>query len=504
MTEIRVVPGNIVEAQVDGIVVNLFEGVTRPGGATGAVDRALGGEISRLIDKGYFKGKLNETFLIPTSGRIPADHVLVVGLGKSSEFDLDRVRQVSATAAKTLRRVGCKRIATIVHGAGIGGLDPAEAARALAEGTFMGLYRFDKYLTSREENTAGDLEEVLVVEFDAAKIPVLTEGVERGRIVAEAVNFARDLVNEPANVLTPTEMANRAREMAARYGLEFEVLDREQMESLGMGAFLAVAAGSAQPPKLIVLKYWGTDRSEPPIAFIGKGITFDTGGISIKPAQGMEEMKTDMSGAAAVLGAMQAVARLKPKINVIGLAGCTENMPSGTATRPGDIVRAMNGTTIEIINTDAEGRLVLADCVCYARKLGARAIVDLATLTGACVVALGKVASGAFTTSPEFLSKVRAAADAAGEKIWELPLFEEYRQQLKSDCADIKNVGGREAGAITAAYFIRTFAEDTPWVHLDIAGTARADKEQPYIPKGGTGVGVRTLVELVLREAGQS
>jgi leucyl aminopeptidase len=298
-------------------------------------------------------------------------------------------------------------------------------------------------------------------------------------------------------------MANRARETAARYGLEFEVLDREQMESLGMGAFLAVAAGSAQPPKLIVLKYWGTDRSEPPIAFIGKGITFDTGGISIKPAQGMEEMKTDMSGAAAVLGAMQAVARLKPKINVIGLAGCTENMPSGTATRPGDIVRAMNGTTIEIINTDAEGRLVLADCVCYARKLGARAIVDLATLTGACVVALGKVASGAFTTSPEFLSKVRAAADAAGEKIWELPLFEEYRQQLKSDCADIKNVGGREAGAITAAYFIRTFAEDTPWVHLDIAGTARADKEQPYIPKGGTGVGVRTLVELVLREAGQ-
>ncbi len=504
MAEIKVVVGNIVEAQVDGIVVNLFEGVTRPGGATGAVDRALGGEISRLIDKGYFKGKLNETFIIPTFGRIPADHVLVVGLGKASEFNLDRVRQVSATAAKALRRVGCKKIATIVHGAGIGGLEPAAAARALAEGTLMGLYRFDKYLTRPEDTDTGRLDEVLVVEFDAAKVPTLAEGVEQGRIIAEAVNFTRDLVNEPANVLTPTEMANRAREMAARYGLECEVLDREQLESLGMGAFLAVAAGSAQPPKLIVLKYWGADRSEAPIAFIGKGITFDTGGISIKPAQGMEEMKTDMSGAAAVLGAMQAVARLKPRVNVIGLAGCTENMPSGTATRPGDIVRAMNGTTIEIINTDAEGRLVLADCVCYARKLGARAIVDLATLTGACVVALGKVASGAFASNPELLGKVKAAAEAAGEKVWELPLFEEYRQQLKSDCADIKNVGGREAGAITAAYFIRVFAEDTPWVHLDIAGTARADKDQPYIPKGGTGVGVRTLVELALREAGRS
>lgn len=503
MTTVRVVAGNIAEAQVDGLVVNLFEGVTRPGGATGAVDRALGGEVSRLIAKGYIKGKLNETFVIPTFGRIPADNVLVVGLGKSSEFDLDRVRQVSATAAKTLRKAGCQKIATIVHGAGIGGLDPAAAAQALTEGTLLGLYRFDKYLTNREEN-GGRLEEVQVVEFDATKVPALTEGVERGRIIAEAVNFARDLVNEPANVLTPTEMANRARELADRYGLEYEILDREQMESLGMGALLAVAAGSAQPPKLIVLKYWGTDRSQAPIAFIGKGITFDTGGISMKPAQGMEEMKTDMSGAAAVLGAMQAIARLKPKLNVIGLAGCTENMPSGTATRPGDIVRAMNGTTVEVINTDAEGRLVLADCVCYARKLGARAIVDLATLTGACVIALGTVTSGAFTNNPELLGKVKTAADAAGEKIWELPMFEEYRQQLKSDCADLKNVGGREAGAITAAYFIRVFAEDTPWVHLDIAGTARAEKEQPYIPKGGTGVGVRTLVELALREAGQA
>lgn len=495
--ELKVTSGDIAQAQVDGIIVNLFEGVTAPGGGTGAVDAALGGAISQLIAQGEVKGKLNETTLIHTLGRIPSPRVMVVGLGKPADFNLERARQVSATALKALRRAGARRVGTIVHGAGIAGLPPGDCAQALAEGAVLGLYRFDEYKKADPETK--DVDELLLVEHDAGKLPALEAGVARGSIVAEAVTFTRDMINQPASALTPTRMAELAQQVAQEGGLECQVLDREQMAELGMGGLLGVAQGSQQPPKFIALRYRGDpDNKKTTLGLVGKGITFDSGGISIKPAEGMEEMKTDMSGGAAVIGAMKALAQLKPKLNVAGLVPATENMPSGSALKPGDILRALNGKTMEIVNTDAEGRLILADALSYARKEGLSPVIDLATLTGACRIALGEVRSGAFANNQAFLGQVTQAADAAGEKIWPMPMDDEYKDQFKSDVADVKNTGGRSAGAVTAALFLAEFIEDTPWVHLDIAGTARVDKEQPYIPKGGSGVGVRTMVNLAL------
>lgn len=497
--EVRVVSGDITQIEADAVVVNLFDGITVPGGATGAVDRALGGAISDLIASGETKGKLNEVTLIHTFGRIPAARALVVGLGKSEEFTLDRVRQVSGTAAKTLRRVGAKRVATIVHGAGIAGLDPEASAQAVAEGCILALYTFTRH--KKPDPDQREVDEIIVVERDAAKLPAMELGVSRGRILAEATCLARDMINEPANYMTPTHMAQIAQEAADDFGLECEILEREQMEELGMGSLLGVAKGSQQPPKLIILRHRGAAPEEAPMAFVGKGITFDTGGISIKPSLNMEEMKTDMSGAAAVISAMRAIAQLQLPINIIGLAPATENMPSGTAVKPGDVLRAMNGKTIEVINTDAEGRLILADALAYACTQGASAIVDLATLTGAIRLALGNAVSGAMTNNQALLDKVIRAGEAAGERIWQLPMYEEYKEQIKSDVADMKNTGGRPAGSITAAKLLEEFVDDIPWVHLDIAATARVEKDQPYTPKGASGVGVRTLVNLALAES---
>ncbi len=491
---VRVESGDIARTTTDCVVVNLFEGVTRPGGGTGAVDRALDGAISRLIEQGDIRGKYGELTLFPTFGKIPAPRVLVAGLGKPAEFSVDRVRDLSADIARRLRAARVRRFATITHGAGIARLDPRACAQAIAEGTILGLYRFRKH--KRPEEDATEVEEVVLVEHDFAKLNNLEEGVEQGVVLAEAQNFARDLANEPANVLTPTELAHRAQSLAAAVGLEWEILDRPQIEALGMGAFLGVAAGSHQPPKLIVLRYRHGDG--PTLGLVGKGITFDTGGISIKPAAGMEEMKGDMAGGGAVIAAMGAIARLKPKINVTAVVPATENMPGGGATKPGDVLRAMSGKTIEVINTDAEGRLILADGITYARQLGCSPIVDVATLTGAISVALGNVAFGVMGSDAALVERIKAAAKAAGEKVWELPMFEEYREQIKSDVADIKNTGGRNAGSITAAFFLKEFAEDTPWAHLDIAGVDVMDKERGALVKGASGIPVRTLAHLAL------
>jgi leucyl aminopeptidase len=325
----------------------------------------------------------------------------------------------------------------------------------------------------------------------------LRAGIETGRIIAEATNFARDVINEPANIMTPTELARRAEDTAHSYALELDVLDEARMKELGMGSLLGVAQGSAEPAKLIVLRYTPKTESNETIAIVGKGITFDTGGISIKPADGMEKMKYDMAGGATTIGAMRAIAQLKPAVNVIGIVPATENMPGGRSQRPGDVVRAMTGKTIEVINTDAEGRLVLADAVAYARKLGATKIVDLATLTGAVSIALGDVYVAVLGSDQTWIDEIISAGKKAGEKIWQLPLDKEYREQIKSEIADIKNIGGRKAGTITGAYFIREFVEDTPWAHLDIAGTAWNDSNKPHLSAGPTGVCVRTLVKLV-------
>jgi leucyl aminopeptidase len=502
--EIKVRAQDLLAYEGDALVVNLFEGVRQPGGATGAVDRALDGAISAAIRRQEFKGKLHERLLLHPFGRLPAFQVLVIGLGKQAEFTLDRVRSASAEALRHLRDAGARRVGTIAHGAGIGGMAPAQAAQAVAEGSLLGLYRFGKYKKAEEDEKA--IQELTILERDEDKIAAFEEGVRRGRVLAQATMLARDWVNEPANTLTPAELAARATQMAAGLGLRVRILERADMQRLGMGALLGVAQGSVNPPKLIVATYAGArgKGTRPRLGFVGKGITFDSGGISIKPSEGMEAMKGDMAGGAAVLAAVKGIAELKLPVEVTAIVPATENLPSGTAQRPGDIVRTMSGKTIEVINTDAEGRLVLADALWYARKLGLTHLVDVATLTGACVVALGSVRTGAFTNHRELLERVLKAAEAAGEKVWELPLDEEYAEQLKSDYADMKNVGGRKAGAITAAKLLANFVDETPWVHLDIAGTAQAEKDQGYQIKGATGAMVRTLIHLASDFAGSA
>lgn len=497
--EIKAISGNIALLPIEAIVVNLFEGVKTPGGATGAVDQALGGVISRLIERGEIKGKLGEVSLLHTLGQIPPERVLVVGLGERERFNLDRVRRAAAAALRFLRKLGIKRAASILHGAGAGGIDRKLSAQAIAEGGILGLYAFKKHKTVDPE--PGELEELLLVERDESHLPEVKEGIRLGSILAEAANFARDLVNEPANSLTPARMAEVAKDLAEKYELEIEVLEREKMEELGMGALLGVAQGSRQPPKFIILSYRGDRNSGDALGLVGKGITFDSGGISIKPSEGMEEMKGDMAGGAAVLATLKALGELKPRINVTGLVPATENMPSGTALRPGDILKAMNGKTIEVISTDAEGRLILADALCYARRLSLSPVIDVATLTGACHVALGDVCSGAFGNDESLIAKLLELGEETGERLWQLPLYEEYKEQNKSEVADIKNSGGRWGGAITAAQFLAEFIEDTPWVHLDIAGTAFLEKERGYFSKGATGIPTRTLVKFVLDRA---
>ena len=415
--ETKAVAGDITALDTGAVIVNLFEGVTRPGGATGAVDSALDGAITALISDGEIKGKRGEMTLIHTLGKMPSRRVVVAGLGKQEKFSAETVRQVMGTATRFVRKLGVRRAATIAHGAGIGGMEPETSGQAIAEGTLQGLYTFRRYKSGKEDDEQRELEEVQVVERDDAKVAALQRGLDKGRVLAEATNIARDMGNEPANVLSPTEMAERARQVAKEAGLEFEVIEKAQMAEMGMGALLAVAAGSDQPPKLIVMRYRGDTANESNnIALCGKGITFDSGGISIKPAAGMGEMKGDMSGGAAVIGAMKAIAQLRPKINVMGLVAATENMPGGSATRPADVVRAMSGKSIEIENTDAEGRLVLADAIGYARQEGQRRLVDIATLTGAARIALGTKASAVLGNNQPLIDLVLKAGEEDGRE----------------------------------------------------------------------------------------
>jgi len=491
--EIKVIVGDVTQAEADAIVVNLFEG-EQPAGATAAVDKALGGAISHLIDSGGIKGKFGEVSIIHTFGKLPAGIVAVAGSGKRRDFTVDRVRGVSGESCRSLRKLNCRNVATVLHGADIGGIDPEALAEAIVVGSLLGLYNFARYKKPEYE----DIKEILIVEKDEDKLPVLERGVCKGKVMVEATSLARDMVNEPANHMTPSRMAEIATEVAGKRNLEVKVFDSNEMETMGMEALLGVSRGSKQAPKLITLSYKGNESSESAIGFIGKGVTFDSGGISIKPSKDMDEMKDDMAGGAAVVAALSAIAQLKPKINVVGVIPATENLPSGSALKPGDVIKAMNGKTIEVKNTDAEGRLILADALSYAVKHDLSPVVDLATLTGACCVALGTGYSGAFSNNQELMERVLKAAGRAGEKLWQLPLPEEYKEQNKSEIADIKNIGDKYGGAITAALFLGEFVGNTPWVHLDIAGTACSSKESGYVVKGATGVGVRTLVELAL------
>ncbi len=501
MVTLRVEAGDIAQFAADAIVVNLFDGVTTPAGGTGAVDAALGGAISALIADKEFTGKAGEIATLHTLGKLPAKRVVIVGLGKREKFNLDVVRGVSGAMARRLRHIGARTAGAIAHGAGIGGLDPAESAQAMAEGAVLGLYEFDRYRTKRngDADAGKQLDQLVLVERDQARVPALAAGLDKGALLADCAIIARNLVNEPANVVNPVRMAGVAAEVASDAGLDIAVLGREDMVEHEMGAMLAVTAGSANEPRLIIMEYRGDpDRPENNVALVGKGITFDSGGISIKGAAGMWEMKGDMSGGASVIGAMKGVAALKPRINVFGVVPAVENMPSGTAQRPGDIIRAMNGKTIEVDNTDAEGRLILADAISYIKQIkDARRVVDIATLTGAVIVALGHVASAVMGTSQELVDAVLSASKSTGEKMWQLPLFDEYKRQNRSDYADVKNTGGRPAGSITAGLFIGEFTEGVEWAHLDIAGTFMSERISGYTVKGATGVPTRTLIRLV-------
>ncbi|MFC2068146.1 leucyl aminopeptidase [Chloroflexota bacterium] len=494
--EINIIAGDIAAIKTGAIVVNIFEQEKRLDGNTTALNELLSGIITQLLSQGEIKGKLNEITIIHSLGKLPATHVVIAGLGKKQDLSLDKIRGVVAETCRFLRARGIDDITSIIQGADISGISPESAVQAMAEGARLGTYSFRNHITKKADYD--EIKKLTIVSKDKVRLPALERSCSIGSILAEATNLARDMVNEPANYMTPNQMAETATAIARDYGLEISVFEREQIKELGMGALLGVAQGSQQPPKFIVLNYYGDNSPDTEVTLVGKGITFDSGGISIKPSGKMDEMKGDMAGGAAVMAAIRAIVQLKPKINVVAIIPTTENLPDGNALKPGDIVTAFNGKTIEIISTDAEGRLILADALSYANKLGSKSIIDVATLTGSCRVALGDICSGAFGNNQALVDKIITAGSEAGELVWQMPMYDQYKEQNKSDIADIKNVGNRYAGAITAAQFLAEFVGDTPWIHLDIAGTSMTNKEKGYLVKGATGTPVRTLVNFIL------
>lgn len=493
MKSLTVVQGALQESNADTLVVNLFQGVTFPGGATGALDTALSGAIAELIEQGDLKGKLGEVVAVYPRGAINAKRVLVVGLGDRATFDLEAVRKASAAALRTASKLGAKHVATIVHGGGIGGLNASKAAQATAEGALLALYQFDAY--KKEE--LSEIETITLTELSGDKLADVETGANAAKAIAEGVYLARDLVNMPPNIATPSKLAQTATELAEVYALGLTVGDRFWAQERDMGAFLAVAKGAGEEPKFIVLEHNADKEELETIVLVGKGVTFDTGGISLKASSGMPSMKSDMGGAAAVLGAMKAVAELDLPLRVIAITPATENMPDANAYRPSDVIKASNGKTIEIISTDAEGRMILADALVYAGQYKPNWVIDLATLTGSCVIALGKgVAAGLFSTDDSLRDELVEAGNTTFERVWPLPLYKDYRKTIDSDVANMKNTGGRTGGVGTSAVFLQEFT-DYPWAHLDIAGMALSDSAKGYTGKGGTGFGVRLLVELL-------
>ena len=488
---------DICNVKCDAIIVNLFEGMSSPGGATGAIDKTLNGAISDMIKSGEIKGKEGEYHAIHSLGKLPARLVIIAGLGKQDKLTVERIRNLMGDVVRMLRSYQCKTAATIMHGAGADGMQPTEVAAAIAEGSLLGAYRFQYHIT-KQDDEALELKVLTILEKDETKFAAIKKGMEQGEIIAEATMLARDMVNQPANFMTPSHMAEEARKIAAKYNLEFTVWNREQIEKEGMYALLGVAQGSREEPKFIIVSYKGDPSNDNTIGFIGKGLTFDSGGLSLKSQEYMSDMKGDMAGGADVIAAIGAVAALRLKLNVTAIVPATENMPDGQALKPGDVVTACDGKTIEVVNTDAEGRLILSDALSYAVKRGISPLIDLATLTGACHVALGDMYAGVFSNTPALANKVLKAGEDAGEKLWQLPLPEEYKEQNKSDVADIRNSGSRYGGAITAALFLQEFVGDTPWIHIDIAGPFMSEKEKGVLVKGATGFGVRTLIRLAI------
>jgi leucyl aminopeptidase len=488
--------------EVEILFVPVFEGEDDLSDLPG-LDAATGGEIARARSGGEFRSNLYECFITRvTAGPFRAARIALVGAGPKADLNAERLRRVAAACSYTARLRSIRSVGWIVRG----GLDPLSAATLAADG--FSAAEFDSGTHKSTDPDAGKFVDRVVIVAAGADPAALTQAVFRGRTVGECANWARSLANEPANILTPREFAARVADGCRIAGLSVEVLDEDRIRELKMGLLLGVSQGSAEPPRLVVIRYEppGADgasggpggKDAPMLGLVGKGITFDTGGVSIKPADGMERMKHDMTGGASVAAAMRAIATLKGTRRVLGVIPMAENAVGGRATRPSDVLVAASGTTVEIINTDAEGRLILGDALWYAQELGATHLVDVATLTGACVVALGRAASGMFGQPDAWIDSVAAASQRAGDRMWRLPVYDEYREMLRSEVADIVNAAGRWAGASTAAAFLREFVNDKPWAHLDIAGTAWSEERKPYQPKGATGVAVRTLTELGL------
>jgi leucyl aminopeptidase len=482
--------------ETDAIVSYVFEEADPIQGRISEIDQSAGGLLKKISKSGELTGKPLETTLVHAPSGLKAARLLLLGAGKREKFDSATLRKLSGLATRYLKARGIHNFAFVVREN-----DATEGiAQAIAEGTITADFESDKYKTDKKNDKF--IDNVLIAGYSDADRGAGEKGLNRGRVIAESANFSRDLINEPSNKLTPRILAEKAEAMAKQAGLSVEILDEKKIADLKMGALLSVAQGGPEPPRMIVVTYTPANvkPGAPIIGLVGKAVTFDTGGISIKPSEGMEKMKYDMAGGATMLGVMRALAALKPNVKVICVVPATENMPGGAAQKPGDIQTAMSGKTIEVLNTDAEGRLILADGVHYAKQLGATHLVDAATLTGAIVVALASINVGVFSGADQaWTDKLLASAKAVGEKMWQLPMDDEYREFIKGTVADIQNIGsGKGGGSITGAWFIREFAGDTPWIHLDIAGTAWNDDAKPWLAKGPTAVALRTLVHLVM------
>jgi len=487
--QVKIEKKSILDIEADVIIVNLFEGVTAPGGVTGAVDKAFGNIISDfVIKKEKFDGSFGKIYKLPI---LEAEKkIYIAGLGKSAEFTYEKIRNLTAKIVKSLGR-NDKKAVSILHGAGIGGLNPYKCAKMITEGVYSGIYSFDKYKTEKNKTA---LKEFIIAELDDKKFKEAKKGVSDGIITGEAVSRARDLINDSSQYIYPETLADYA---VKNSGVKTEVFSLEEIKKMGMNAFLAVGQGSAHEPKLVHMVYKPEKKAAKKIAIVGKGITFDAGGLDLKPAASMLTMRDDMSGAAAVIAVMRAISELKPDVEVHGITALCENMPSGSAYKPGDVIVSKTGRTIEIDNTDAEGRVTLADALAYAEEFKPDIIIDIATLTGACMTALGTVRSGIMGNNDEKVKEFIEAGKEAGEKFWQLPMDEEYADSLKSDIADTKNTGGRLGGASAAGVFLSKFIKNTPWVHIDIAGTAFLDKENAEGIKNASGIGVRSLIQYI-------
>ena len=487
--EIKVLNEELKSQACDMLVVGLFEKSEVLSGVIASVDEVLGDIINEfVIKKDKFEAKFGHTYLLPTYGKIPANKVLVVGLGNKEKFNPNKLRELSA---KIIKKAECIKAKKICIDLGKLEFDGFESGEMVAEGALIGEYSFDKYKTDKSKV---HVEEFILVEKDESKFARLKDGVDKGVKIANAMNFARNLSNEPAQYATPSKLAEIAKKIE---GVKTKVYEKEEIEKMGMGAFLAVAKGSSQAPKFIHIKYTPANPKKK-IALVGKGITFDSGGYDIKPPSSMLTMKDDMSGSACVLSIMNTLRLFNPNVEVHGIIATCENMVNGSAYKPGDILTARNNKTIEVDNTDAEGRLTLADALCYACELGVDEVIDIATLTGACMVALGNQAAGIMGNSQELIDKLIKVGDSHGERFWQLPMYEEYKEGLKSDVADMRNTGSRYGGASAAGVFLKEFVKDVDWVHLDIAGVAFLDKQQKELTKGATGAGVRTLLNYIL------